>query len=188
MIPGAGKTKGAQFEREICVKLSLWLTHGQHKDILWRSAMSGGRATLGRRKGEMPKACGDICAVAPEGHAFSAAFYIECKHLKHIGFDGLIKQEHSALSALINKTWDEAAKYNRKPLLILQQNRWPTILFSNAAGFELLEWTPRLRYMGPNAHAGIRLFDELMAFDPPLRFAYAKVLRQRGNSQRVLPT
>ena len=49
--PGYGKQKGGEYERTVCKKLSLWVSNGTRDDIFWRSAMSGGRATLQRKKG-----------------------------------------------------------------------------------------------------------------------------------------
>lgn len=142
MRNGGGKAKGAVFERLICQQLSLWLTSGKRKDVLWRSAMSGGRATVAKRKGQDVRQCGDICAVAPEGHAFCNHFYIECKHLKKIGLDGLIKGG-GALLTIWEKTRQEAVHYDRVPLLIIRQNGWPTLLMTNSGGARSLQMSPK---------------------------------------------
>jgi len=46
MRKGGGKAKGASFERDICRRLSLWVSAGKQEDVFWRSAMSGGRSTV----------------------------------------------------------------------------------------------------------------------------------------------
>ena len=82
MRPGMGKAKGSAFEREVCKKLSLWITDGKMDDCLWRSAISGGRATIAHRKGKVVRQGGDICAVSLEGHVLTNKWYIENKHVK----------------------------------------------------------------------------------------------------------
>lgn len=60
--------KGGDYERTICKRLSLWLTHGEDDDQLWRSSQSGGRATARAKKGKGTKGhAGDTVATGPEG-------------------------------------------------------------------------------------------------------------------------
>lgn len=67
----SGKSgKGGEFEREICKRLSLWLTGGESDEGLWRSSNSGGRATGRRRRGERTTTHnGDIAATTARGAA-----------------------------------------------------------------------------------------------------------------------
>lgn len=135
MRKGGGKGKGSAFERETCVALSKWLTASKSEDVFWRSAMSGGRATV--RKGAVRQA-GDITAVAPEGHILTDNLYIECKHLQNITLDALMKGKGELIN--IWKTTEiEAAKYNRIPTLIFRQNRWPTVLCTTDKGIDFLQ-------------------------------------------------
>jgi len=54
-------SKGSNFEREICKKLSLWAAEGKRDDIFWRTSQSGGRATQRRKFGiDTVNSCGDI--------------------------------------------------------------------------------------------------------------------------------
>src|SRR5215216_6431446 len=53
--------KGPQWEREVCRALSLWVTNGERVDVFWRSAMSGGRATVHNRS-VIPCHKGDKCS------------------------------------------------------------------------------------------------------------------------------
>ena len=46
MRKGGGKEKGSSFERLVCKRMSMWLSKGERDDLFWRSAMSGGRATV----------------------------------------------------------------------------------------------------------------------------------------------
>jgi len=120
------KPKGNAFERKICVALSLWVTQGARKDTFWRSAMSGGRATV---RGLDVRQAGDVCAVAPEGHEFCDQFYVECKHLKSLDFHCLLKG-----TGLLHKHWRDTAKRalkrQQEPLLVARQNGTPIILVS----------------------------------------------------------
>src|SRR5687767_11847864 len=87
------KAKGSQFERVVCKQLSLWVSGGKQQDCFWRSAMSGGRATVrnksaaGRVRRTVVRQGGDIASVAPEGHALTDKFYVECKNYKQLALD-----------------------------------------------------------------------------------------------------
>src|SRR6266436_6000325 len=80
-----GKLKGGEWERQVCRKLSLWISEGQSDDLLWRSAMSGGRATIGLAKGiKRGSQAGDISAVTSLGEQFIGVFIVECKFYKDL--------------------------------------------------------------------------------------------------------
>ena len=129
---GKSKQKGSEFEREICRKLSLWVTHGTQKDAFWRSAMSGGRATLGRNKGQPIRQAGDITAVAPEGHVLTNRFYIECKFYKDLNLDSFFLMGKGTLAAHWRQVVKEAASHDKQPLLIAKQNLKPALLVALA--------------------------------------------------------
>jgi hypothetical protein len=131
------KAKGASFERAICKQLSLWLTQGKREDVLWRSAMSGGRATVAHRKGKDVRQCGDICAVGPEGHEFCQRYFLELKHVKRLALDQFLVKGTGPLANFWRVAKREAAKHKRQPILIARQNGWPIIVLSDA----LLPWT-----------------------------------------------
>lgn len=72
--------KGSAFEREVCKMLSLWWSRGQSSDIFWRTAMSGGRATVRRKKGLVTRHHnGDIDAIDPTGKPLTDLLLIEIK-------------------------------------------------------------------------------------------------------------
>lgn len=72
--------KGSAFEREICKRLSEWWTNGERSDIFWRTACSGGRATVRGRQGlSTAGGHGDITALDPIGEPFLKAFAVEIK-------------------------------------------------------------------------------------------------------------
>ncbi len=139
MKAGAGKAKGAEFEREICRRLSLWLSRGRSDDLFWRSAMSGGRATIGKRTGKERKAqAGDITALGGTSIAAQRASWltnrvvIECKFLADYQFQRLIFDRkgplHNAIVQAHNacgdgQTFAVIAKANRKPTLVICQTQ-----------------------------------------------------------------
>lgn len=134
MRPGGGKSKGAQFERDVCRELSLWVSSGKQEDVFWRSAVSGGRSTVARKSGKQLKAqAGDISCIHPLGHTFSSLFYVECKHYNDLGFAGLV----TGMGHLIEFWYDtkeKAESYGKHPLLIAKQNRIPAIACFDEAG------------------------------------------------------
>lgn len=72
--------KGSQFERDMARLLSKWWTDDKRDDVFWRSAMSGGMATVRARKGETKvNQIGDLVAVDPIGAPLLEAFVIELK-------------------------------------------------------------------------------------------------------------
>lgn len=130
MRPGGGKQKGAAFEREVCKRLSLWTTSGRRDDVFWRSAMSGGRATLLERKGKEGAAvAGDICAVAPEGNALVERYFIECKFYRDLSllsfFFGKAKGK---LHDFWKKAKLDAKNHKKQAMLIAKQNVEDTIV------------------------------------------------------------
>lgn len=135
MKKGGGKGKGSGFEREICVALSKWITDGVHIDCLWRSAMSGGRATV--KKG-LVRQSGDITAVAPEGHVLTDKFYIECKAYKDIDLNCLVTGKGTLLNFWMIAS-REAVKYNKLPMLIFKRNHWPIIALLGTQGVNVLK-------------------------------------------------
>lgn len=124
------KRKGSQFERDVCKSLSLWVSGGKDVDLFWRSAMSGGRATVQRKKGVAVRQGGDICSVAPEGHVFTDRFYCECKSYKQLQIDRFIILGTGKLAAFWKETKKQAALHDKEPLLIAKQNGFPILVVS----------------------------------------------------------
>jgi hypothetical protein len=157
---GGGKNKGSQFEREVCAKLSLWITGGQRKDCLWRSAMSGGRATVHMKKGEVNRQAGDICAVAPEGHVLTDRWYIECKHYKDLSLVGFFLFNRGTLYNFWKETVKQAAMHKRLPMLIAKQNGIEALVLTQGYAMRTIRLgPPRLR----SSTAEVWLLDELLS-------------------------
>jgi len=129
MKPGSGKSKGSQWERDVCKALSLWISNGERTDLFWRTAISGGRATRRRQKGEQVNVqIGDICAVDPEGFRLTNCYYIECKHYRDLQVAPFLLTNSGHLARFWDTTCCEADRYHRSPMLIAKQNRLPPIV------------------------------------------------------------
>lgn len=127
--------KGGKFERKCCVDLSLWLSNGQRKDTLYRSAMSGGRATQALKTGDKLAAqAGDIVAVHEDGMKLTEKYVIECKHRKAMGFYNLVVHHKGQLFDFWEKLCDEVDNFNKYPLLIFKENRRPTLIGFDPVG------------------------------------------------------
>lgn len=77
--------KGFGWERELAKKLSLWITKGQDKYVLWRQGGSGGMATNLRKRGVVLDGHGgDIVLFKPcrESELFTQTFFVETKRIK----------------------------------------------------------------------------------------------------------
>lgn len=73
-------SKGAEFERKLSKRLSLWWTHGERDDVFWRSQQSGGRATQRRKKGvATANQEGDLQAMDAIGQPLVDKICIEAK-------------------------------------------------------------------------------------------------------------
>lgn len=158
MRRGGGKQKGASFERKVAVALSLWVTRGQRKDVFWRTAMSGGRATI-HIDGDV-RQCGDIAPISHEGHDFCNRWYIEIKHLRTIDLFSLLTQRGKTYH-IWQKAMKEARKYNRLPMLIIRQNMQPTLVCIGSAGLDHLLGNVIMELHEINMY--VMLFDHLMA-------------------------
>lgn len=129
MKAGASKSKGSSFERDICKQLSRFVSKGEKTDCFWRSAMSGGRATVAQKRGEvLNRQAGDICAVAPEGHAITDNFYLELKAYNDLRLDSFIFKKVGPLTAFWKHTKLQAKKYGKRPAMIIRTNRLPILL------------------------------------------------------------
>jgi hypothetical protein len=116
----------------------MWVSGGRQEDVFWRSAMSGGRATIAAVKGKVLTAqAGDITAIHSQGYSLTNRFFIETKFYKNLGLVNAIFGKGN----LVN-FWKiaqrEAARYKRLPLLIAKQNRDPALLCIDSMGLHFL--------------------------------------------------
>lgn len=142
MRTGGSKQKGSSFEREVAKNLSKWISNGERDDLIWRSAMSGGRATLQIKKGQTNLSqVGDLSAIDRAAHSFLDKFVCECKHYKSL--DILAGMIHSRGNLF--QFWDRLCKdsihVKKLPMLIARQNRVPTLVLVSPIGTNLLSIT-----------------------------------------------
>lgn len=122
------KAKGSAFERFVAKTLSLWISNNKHDDLLWRSATSGGRATVAVQKGKRVKTgMGDLVAVERHRQAniLINDFVIECKNVKNLRWDALVYGTPESGQTIIpfwRKLLKECSVHNKKPMLIAKQN------------------------------------------------------------------
>lgn len=162
MRKGGGKAKGAEFERSICKQLSLWISSNEREDVFWRSAMSGGRATVAGRKGKNLAAhAGDISSTDQIGHTFISRYYVECKFYRDLKFQGLLTAT-GPLTAFWLTAKCEADKYNKTPILIAKQNQYPTIVCIDHSGSQELLLRGREMLYCPPLDLRILLMDEFL--------------------------
>lgn len=137
MKKGASKQKGSEFERLIAKRISQWLSYGERSDLLWRSAMSGGRAQIVLRKGESASAqAGDLSSIDRASSRFIEYHTIECKFYRDLQIPMLVYGGKTG----IRKFWEQACKdaknSNKTPVLIAKQNFKPVLIGSTKAFFE----------------------------------------------------
>ena len=136
MKQGGGKAKGAEFERQVCKSLSKWISGVRRDDLLWRSAMSGGRATLGLKEGVRRLAqSGDISAIGLEAHQLISVYSIECKFVKDLNIQGLVYGTKSGLIDHWGQACCEASSVGKLPMLVAKQNHKPPIVGLSRASY-----------------------------------------------------
>lgn len=164
MKAGHGKQKGASFEREICKRLSLWLTNNEKEDVLWRSAMSGGRSTVAFKKGNtLKEQAGDVSAIHPIGHQLTDRFMIEIKFYADLNFIGLLTGKGN-LVKFWQKASEQAAFYNKWPMMIAKQNVQPVIVCLSKEGARELAIQLKCILCAPRLNLYIFLFDDFLKF------------------------
>jgi hypothetical protein len=134
------RQKGSEWERECCKRLSLWLTNGVRDDLFWRSAMSGGRATIQHRKGIANKTqVGDITAIDPLGEEMLLRHVVvECKFRKNVDMLASFLCKRGSLYGWWHKEVEKAYRVNRDPMVIVLQNRLPALLITTAKAATVL--------------------------------------------------
>jgi hypothetical protein len=127
----SGKQKGSTFERLICKKLSLLISKGEREDCFWRSAMSGGRATVQFNKGILNKSqAGDVTAIAKEGQWLTDHFVLEVKHYKDLNIPQSLIRNYGNLYSFWVRLKKDSKKYDKAPCLIARQNSFPILVIT----------------------------------------------------------
>lgn len=137
MKKGGGKQKGASFERQVCTDLSRFVDPDGSDTLYWRSAMSGGRATVQARSGVRNSTqLGDITCVHPRGEWLTSLMVIECKFYKDLNFGNSILFKKGNLYTFWKQVKKIAKKNDRHPLLIAKQNKSPAIVVFDKMGLQ----------------------------------------------------
>lgn len=160
---GGGNRKGSAFERKLCVALSKWVSLGKRKDLFWRTAMSGGRATVMRRKGEDIRQSGDICAVAPEGHPFTDKWYVEAKFYKDIQLQHWLLTGKGKIQQWWDKACEEADHHMRTPFVVLKENGTPPLLLVPPGYMDFRFGRPLFRVSKKDRDIEVYNFEALLA-------------------------
>jgi hypothetical protein len=151
-----GKAKGGFQERIIATELSLWLSQGKDKNMLWRSASSGGRSTQHAKNGEMiGNQAGDISAIAEGGYKLINRFIIEVKFYKDLEIQNLIYITNTGIPNFWEKLTFDCKRFKKYPMLIAKQNHQPELVCLDKDGAKLLDisltseiWRAYIPYLG----------------------------------------
>jgi len=136
--------KGASFERKIAVELSLWWTNGANEDVFWRTAGSGGRATVRGKSNKLTRySSGDITFTHEDGVPFIDYFLIELKRGYSQVWDILTFIDSNKEQTIVQ--WVEKAKQEVKRdfrqtwMLIFQRDRKQICVLMEYATLKQLE-------------------------------------------------
>jgi hypothetical protein len=131
--------KGASWEREVCRRLSLWWSKGESDSLLWRTAMSGGRATIQARSGIINTAqAGDIGAIHEDGLPLLKIVCVECKFWRDLDLLAGFIEGRGKLFRFWEKHRHDSERIKRQPLMIAKQNRTPALLMTTAEAADRL--------------------------------------------------
>ena len=172
------KSKGNNFERLICKKLSLWYSENKRDDIFWRTSGSGSRATQRMKNESLTiNSCGDVCALDETGAKFINNYLIELK----CGYGHKIKKgktpngksscsistglsladivermaRDKAKKPLIIEWLDKAKKEARnnnikEVIIIFKRDRKDICIVLSKTTFDMLELNHQKKWMYPN--------------------------------------
>ena|SRR5271154_2283878 len=127
MKAGQGKAKGSGYEREVGAKLSLWLSHGQRKDLICRTVGSGAQFTTAAKKSISAGHAGDLMSQGPSSYDFFSKYICECKFWKDLKFLQFLSGKGELYKAMI-KVQREAKSVNKRWWLVTRQNHQKDIL------------------------------------------------------------
>ena len=156
-----GKGKGSSFERDVAKRLSAWWTRKGNVDCLWRSAMSGGKATVtGSSVGT-----GDLVAVNPDGNGLVQRVCFELKRGYPMA-DWFSIVESSRTSTII-KGFVEQAKTSAKlggcPMWCIihkRDRRVPLVIFDGGFGEQLERLVLNSNAFADNHAATFTLYEQ----------------------------
>lgn len=176
---GSGKGKGSAFERKVCKALSLWVSHGEHEDLFWRSAMSGGRATVAKKRGaKLSRHAGDISATSEAGHKLTDTYFIECKSYKDLAIAKFLLSGEGKLAEFWKVAFNEASSFDKIPLLIVHQNMMPTLVITLKSAHIATVGVSSTRVLYVRCGSSEL---KVLKFDDMLKMTYSPDLSKRKN-------
>ena len=104
-----GSSKGSDYERETCRKLSVWWSEEDRDDLFWRSAGSGAMAKTRSKIGKSTFGqYGDIQAVDPKGQLLLDTFTMELKRgYNSDNFMNMMDKKETAAKQMWEKFFDQ---------------------------------------------------------------------------------
>jgi hypothetical protein len=129
------KAKGSGFERKVGEKISLWLSHGERRDLLCRTVGSGAQFTSAFNRGQQAGLAGDLRAQDSSiAFEFFSIFVVECKFWRDLQLVQFVQKSGDLFKAM-NKVESEADQVNKSWWLVSKQNRAKELLFMPARSF-----------------------------------------------------
>jgi len=117
------KKIGGQYERDLAVKLSKWLTGNEDKLICWRASHSGSVGTIRNKKGlDGNTTSGDLQCLDSKYEGFFNSFFIDAKSLGNVHLM-LINPKSMKSSQLLTewkKVVSDATKFLKIPLMFVK--------------------------------------------------------------------
>lgn len=146
--------------------LSLWLSSGQRDDLLWRTSMSGGRATIRFRKGlSTVSHDGDLSSIDPLSAAFTRRFHLECKFYKDLQIASAFLKEKGCLYQFWGDLRALCRQRKKQPMLIAKENKAPAFVMVTNQGANDLGL--KLRPVAYFLTGYVYLLDELIKSPSP---------------------
>lgn len=134
-----GKNKGSAYERQLCGRFSLWVSNLKRDDVFWRSATSGGRATVRGRFGKsISTQVGDMSCLHPLGQLLLDHFVVEAKFWRRFNLEELIFRQKSPLIPVWKKLLEECGATHRLPLLCIKANILGELVGTTLQGYQML--------------------------------------------------
>lgn len=101
--------------------------------------MSGGRATLGLKRGNVRAAqAGDLSAIDGGAMTFISTFAVECKHYKDLQLRNLLTGAKGGVVEFWKQSLTEAEDHGKCPFMVAKQNHLPVLLGLCAVGVSKL--------------------------------------------------
>lgn len=152
MKAGHGAHKGSQFERSFCSLLSQWYTREKLDDVFYRTAGSGGRATVRRKKGTTTAGgAGDIQALNPVGGPLMELLTFELKRgYNKVNIQDLIdrpdRMAQCPLEDWVRQAQDSAEGHSLYWMIVHKRDqREPILLFPS----DFTRWLKDLNITNP---------------------------------------